>query len=149
MRLLSTLFLCSTLISQALANDAKIEHWIENEFQPSTLKKTEQIDELKWFVNAAKPYQGMTIRVVSERIDTHWYESSVLAKAFHEITGIRVIHELTGEDDVIKKIQTQMNLGLNLYDAYINDSDLIGTHYRHFTNFRFRRLYGTEFYYGP
>lgn len=53
----------------------------------------------------------MSIRVVSERIDTHWYEASVLAKAFTEITGIRVIHELTGEDDLVKKLQTQMRTG--------------------------------------
>jgi len=72
----------------------------------------------------------MTIRVVSERIDTHWYEASVLAKAFREITGIDIIHEITGEDDVVKKIDTHLKMGINLYDMYINDSDLIGTHFR-------------------
>ncbi len=107
-----------------------IEWWLENEFTESTLSQQAQREELRWLARAAKPFQGMTVRVVSERIDTHWYEATRLTKAFHEITGIKVVHELTGEDDVIKKISAQIRNGMNLYDAYINDSDLIGTHYR-------------------
>jgi len=109
---------------------AEANRWIDNEFKDSTLSKAEQQKELEWFINAAKPYQGMTIRVVSERIDTHWYEANTLTKAFEDITGIKVVHEITGEDDVVKKISTQMDLDYSIYDAYINDSDLIGTHYR-------------------
>lgn len=105
-------------------------YWIEQEFKESTLTKEQQLQELQWFITAAKPYQGMTIRVISERIDTHWYESEVLARAFYDITGIKVIHEISGEDDVIKKLQAQIATGVNLYDAYVNDSDLIGYHYR-------------------
>lgn len=108
----------------------KIEHWLSHEFTESTLSKDQQANELMWFHKAAEPYRGMEIRVVSERIDTHWYEATILTKVFEDLTGIRVYHELTGEDDVIKKISTQIDTGFNLYDAYINDSDLIGTHYR-------------------
>tara|TARA_R110002072_G_scaffold1130_10_gene9475 strand:- start:45009 stop:46745 length:1737 start_codon:yes stop_codon:yes gene_type:complete len=107
-----------------------IQTWLLNEFQPSTLSLEQQKQELNWFQEAAKPFKNMTIRVVSERITTHHYESNVLAKAFHDITGIHVIHEITGEDDVIKKLQAQIFTGENLYDAYINDSDLIGFHFR-------------------
>ncbi|GLQ32520.1 ABC transporter substrate-binding protein [Litoribrevibacter albus] len=107
-----------------------IEYWLHNEFTQSTLSRDAQRDEFTWLANAALPYKGMTIRVVSERIDTHWYEANKLTKIFKDITGIQVVHELTGEDDVIKKISTQIRNGMNLYDAYINDSDLIGTHYR-------------------
>lgn len=106
------------------------EKWIANEFQPSTLTHAQQVSEMKWFIDAAKPFQGMEIRVVSELIDTHVYESSVLAKAFQEITGIKIIHEITGEDDVVKKIQAQMENDIYIYDAYINDSDFIGYHSR-------------------
>ena len=35
-----------------------------------------------------------------------------------------------GEDDVVKKIETQVRTGMHLYDAYVNDSDLIGWHSR-------------------
>ena len=31
---------------------------------------------------------------------------------------------------MVQAVQTQMQTGRNLYDAYINDSDLIGTHSR-------------------
>lgn len=127
---LSSLVLGLSLSNFAYADLAQAEKWVDSEFQPSTLSRDEQMTELKWFIDAAKPFKGEVIKVVSERIDTHWYEASVLAKAFYEITGIKVIHELTGEDDVVKKIQTQMDMDLKLYDAYINDSDLIGTHYR-------------------
>ncbi|HCW69233.1 MAG TPA: ABC transporter substrate-binding protein, partial [Thalassospira lucentensis] len=58
-------------------------------------------------------------------------ESKVLAKAFSEITGINITHDLIGEGDVIEKLQTQMQSNRNIYDAYINDSDLIGTHSRY------------------
>ena len=54
-----------------------------------------------------------------------------LAKAFTEITGIKVKHDLIQEGDVVEKLQTQMQSGKNVYDGWINDSDLIGTHFRY------------------
>jgi len=107
------------------------EKWVTEEFQPSTLTREQQLEELKWFRDAAKPYRGQTINVVSETIDTHVYESKTLAKAFEEITGIKVKHDLIQEGDVIEKLQTQTQSGKNIYDMYVNDSDLIGTHMRY------------------
>ncbi|AGH43254.1 ABC transporter substrate-binding protein [Paraglaciecola psychrophila] len=104
---------------------------IETEFSPSTLTKQQQLEELEWFVEAAKPFKGMSINVASETIAPHTYESQVLAKAFTELTGIIITHDLIQEGDVIEKLQTQMQSGRNIYDAYINDSDLIGTHFRY------------------
>ena len=97
----------------------------------SALSRAEQEAELQWFAAAAKPYAGMAIRVVSESITTHEYESKVLAPAFTALTGIKVTHDLLQEGDVVEKLQTQMQSGRNLYDAYVNDSDLIGTHWRY------------------
>ncbi|WP_172327873.1 ABC transporter substrate-binding protein [Mangrovicoccus sp. HB161399] len=97
----------------------------------STLSRADQEAEMQWFIDAAKPFAGMDIKVVSETITTHEYESQVLAKAFSEITGINLTHDLIGEGDVVEKLQTQMQSGENIYDAYINDSDLIGTHWRY------------------
>ena len=37
---------------------------------------------MEWFINAAKPFKGMEIKIVSETIPTHEYESKMLAKAF-------------------------------------------------------------------
>jgi len=97
----------------------------------STLDRAGQEAEMQWFIDAAKPYAGMEIKVVSETIGTHEYESKVLAAAFTAITGIKITHDLIGEGDVVEKLQTQMQTGENIYDAYINDSDLIGTHWRY------------------
>ncbi|HCF05162.1 MAG TPA: ABC transporter substrate-binding protein, partial [Desulfomicrobiaceae bacterium] len=79
------------------AQKAAAKKWIDEEFQPSTLSKEEQMKEMEWFIKAAAPFKGMEIRVVSETIPTHEYESKVLAKAFYEITGIKVTHDLIQE----------------------------------------------------
>ncbi|EIE50764.1 ABC sugar (glycerol) transporter, periplasmic binding protein [Citreicella sp. 357] len=97
----------------------------------TTLSRAEQEEEMQWFIDAAAPFAGMDIKVVSEAIATHEYESKVLAKAFSDITGINLTHDLIGEGDVVERLQTQMQSGENIYDAYINDSDLIGTHWRY------------------
>lgn len=114
----------------AQADMAAAERWIDEEFQPSTLSREEQVAEMEWFIQAAEPFRGMEINVLSETIPTHEYEANVLTEAFEEITGIRVNHQLLGEGEVVQAVQTQMQTNRNLYDAYINDSDLIGTHSR-------------------
>jgi len=114
----------------AVADMDAANRWIDQEFQPSTLTKDQQIAEMEWFINAAKPFAGMEINVLSEGIPTHGYESDVLTKAFEEITGIKVNHQILGEGEVVQAVQTQMQTQRNLYDAYVNDSDLIGTHSR-------------------
>lgn len=118
----------------ALAGAPEAQKWIDKEFQPSTLSKQQQLDELKWFIAAADKLKAKGIKeinVVSETIDTHVYESKVLAKAFEEITGIKVKHDIVQEGDVVEKLQTQMQSGKNIYDGWISDSDLIGTHFRY------------------
>jgi len=97
----------------------------------SVLDRAGQEAEMQWFIDAAQPFAGMEIKVVSETIATHEYESQVLAPAFTAITGIQVTHDLIGEGDVVEKLQTQMQSGQNIYDGYVNDSDLIGTHWRY------------------
>jgi len=118
----------------ALADTATANRWIDQEFQPSTLTKPQQQAELKWFVqtaNALKSKGVREIRVVSEKIDTHDYESRTLAKAFTEITGIVVKHDVISEGEVVEKLYAAMKGGKPDYDGWISDSDLIGTHYRY------------------
>ena len=112
------------------ADMAAAERWVDSEFQPSTLSREEQLKEMQWFIDAAKPFEGMEIDVLSEDVPTHRYESETLTKAFQEITGITVNHQILGEGEVVQAVQTQMQTNRNLYDAYVNDSDLIGTHSR-------------------
>ena len=120
----------------AWADEAAAKKWIDAEFQPSTLTKDQQMTEMKWFIEAAKKLQAKGVKeisVVSETLTTHEYESKTLAKAFEEITGIKVKHDIIQEGDVVEKLQTSMQSGKSIYDGWISDSDLIGTHYRYGT----------------
>ena len=91
----------------AWADEAAAQKWIDSEFQPSTLSKEDQLKEMQWFIEAAKPFAGMEVNVLSEGIPTHTYESTVLTKAFEEITGIKVNHQILGEGEVVQAVQTQ------------------------------------------
>lgn len=121
------------IVNQAVADQYSdaANKWLDSEFTVSTLSKAEQAQELAWFTKAAVDFRGMQINVVSETIATHEYESKVLAKAFTEITGIKITHDLIQEGDVVEKLQTQMQSDRNIYDGWVNDSDLIGTHFRY------------------
>ena len=130
-RLSIAAFTAAAMSTTAMADMDAAKKWVDSEFQPSTLSKEQQMKEMEWFINAAKPFAGQETTVVSETITTHEYESKTLAKAFAEITGIKVKHDIIQEGDVVEKIQTQMQSGKNIYDGWINDSDLIGTHGRY------------------
>jgi glycerol transport system substrate-binding protein len=121
-------------IPLAQADEAAAKRWIASEFQPSTLSKEQQLAEMRWFISAANRLKAQGVReisVVSETLTTHEYESRTLTRAFEEITGIRVKHDLLQEGDVVEKLQTSMQSGTSIYDGWISDSDLIGTHYRY------------------
>ncbi|MFT0531515.1 ABC transporter substrate-binding protein [Castellaniella hirudinis] len=125
---------CALGSQAAWAGMAEAEKWIDTEFQPSTLTKDQQKAEMQWFVDAAAKLKDKGVKeisVVSETLTTHEYESKVLAKAFEEITGIKVNHEIIQEGDVVEKLQTSMLSGKSIYDGWISDSDLIGMHYRY------------------
>ncbi|SMP40798.1 ABC transporter substrate-binding protein [Noviherbaspirillum suwonense] len=134
-RKLMALAIAATMVPVAAWADMKAaEKWVDQEFQPSTLNRQQQLDEMKWFIEAAAKLKAAgvnDINVVSETIDTHVYESKTMARAFEEITGIKVKHDLIQEGDVVEKLQTSMQSGKSIYDGWISDSDLIGTHYRY------------------
>ncbi|WP_394181233.1 ABC transporter substrate-binding protein [Yoonia maritima] len=121
----------AVLGNSAHADMAAAIDFLDSTIERSAISRADQEAEMQWFVDAAQPYAGMDIRVVSETIATHEYEANVLAPAFTAITGINITHDLIGEGDVVEKLQTQMQSGQNIYDAYVNDSDLIGTHWRY------------------
>nr|WP_111300506.1 ABC transporter substrate-binding protein [Paracoccus saliphilus] len=132
LKLLSTTAVLLALSGPAFADMEAARAFLDAEIgDQSVLTRDEQEAEMQWFIDAAEPFKGMSINVVSETITTHEYESRVLAPAFTAITGIEVNHDLIGEGDVVEKLQTQMQTGENVYDMYINDADLIGTHWRY------------------
>ena len=47
------------LASPVSADMAAAKKWVDEEFQPSTLSKEDQMKEMEWFINAAKPFVGM------------------------------------------------------------------------------------------
>lgn len=116
--------------SLAQKTDA-IKKWVETEFQPSTLAKEAQMAEMEWFMNAAKPFAGLKLSCVSESLKVHDYESATLTKAFAEITGIEVKHDIMDEGALVDKIEVEMQSGRPIYDFWMNDSDFIGTHPRY------------------
>jgi glycerol transport system substrate-binding protein len=108
--------------------------WVDREFKPSALTRQQQLDEMKWFIDAAAKLRkkGVTsIKVASEEIDTHHYESTVLTKAFAEITGIKVQHSTMPEGVLVDKIQSAIYGGPSEFNGWVNDSGLIGSHYRY------------------
>ncbi|WP_230405014.1 ABC transporter substrate-binding protein [Undibacterium rugosum] len=116
------------------SSPAVAERWIDKEFQPSSLTRHQQREEMKWFTQTAQRLkaQGVhEIRVVSEVIDTHSYEANILSQAFFDITGIRVVHEIMPEGDLVQRLQKAIYSNSSPYDGWISDSDLIGTHYRY------------------
>ncbi len=118
--------------SPALASDpyeAAIQKWAK-EFESSVLTEEERIAELRWFAQAAAPFRGRQIKSVAEDIKTHFWESEVLAQAFEEITGIHVEHEILGEGSIVERLVEQQRSGRIIYDIYVNDADLVGTHLR-------------------
>lgn len=122
------------VLTPCRADTAAATRWIEQEFKPSSLTREQQLAELQWFMQAAERLkrQGITsIRVVSEKIDTHDYESGTLSRAFQEITGIRVQHDIMPEGDLVDRLYAAIKSGRSEYDGWISDSDLIGTHYRY------------------
>ncbi len=106
-----------------------IERWA-NEFQPSAMDREDVLAELEWFARAAQPLQGIKVRSVAEDIKTHRWESDVLTRAFYEITGIEVTHDIKTEGEVVDKILQQMQTKRRIYEIYVNDADLVGTHLR-------------------
>src|SRR6202522_2482940 len=105
--------------------------WVDSEFQPSTLTKEQQMAEMQWFINAAQPFKGMKVSCASEILGIHEYESKTLTKAFAEITGIQVNHEMMDEGLIVDKIEVEIQSGKPIYDFWMNDSDFIATHPRY------------------
>jgi len=133
-KLVSSLLLVTFVLfcftgTMVFAADEAIDKWADY-FEPSALSRDERVQELEWFQDTAKQFEGVELKSVAEGINTHKFEAQVLAKAFYEITGIKVVHDIIGEGEVVDRLQRQIQTRTKLYDIYVNDADLIGTHLR-------------------
>jgi glycerol transport system substrate-binding protein len=120
----------ATVFSAMPAGSDEAIHYWAKQFNHSSMTKRQVISELEWFRQSAKEFKGKKIRSVAEGIKTHYWERDVLAKAFYDVTGVRVEHDIRGEGAVVDFLMKQLTSGQNTYDIYVSDADLIGTHMR-------------------
>ncbi|MBB6478716.1 ABC transporter substrate-binding protein [Spirochaeta isovalerica] len=99
-------------------------------FDPSVFSWNERLRELQWFEYVSQDLKGITVLSTAENIETHYWESQFLSKAFEEITGIRVDHKIQPEGNLVRDIMDQIENNNYHYDIYVNDTDMIGTHLR-------------------
>ena len=74
---------------------------------------------------AAEPYQGVTIRGVTESSPPSLYIREVLAPEFEALTGIRVDVETTSWDQMFDKGIKDMEAGTGIYDMVYIEQDII------------------------
>lgn len=81
--------------------------------------------EASWWATAAEPYQGVTIRGVSESTPPSNYVADVLAPQFTELTGITVEFETTSWDQMYDKAIKDMEANTGIYDFVYIEQDII------------------------
>jgi multiple sugar transport system substrate-binding protein len=74
---------------------------------------------------AAAPYQGVTLRGVTESSPPSLYIREVLAPEFEALTGIRVDIETTSWDQMFDKAIKDMEAGTGIYDMVYIEQDII------------------------
>lgn len=111
------------------AYDPVVTQWATL-FEPSVLSFDERCAELAWFQKTGAAFKGLTLTSVGEDIETSFWESQYLSRAFEEITGIRVRHDVIGEGDLVDRLMEQTEQDRAHYDIYVTDADLVGTHLR-------------------
>lgn len=79
----------------------------------------------EWFAAAAKPYQGITIKGVSERTASSQYLLDVLGPGFEKATGIKMELELTSWDEMYEKEIKDMQTAAGVYDFVYIEQDWI------------------------
>lgn len=81
-------------------------------------------DDAFW-KKAAEPYQGVTLRGVTESSPPSLYIREVLAPEFEALTGIRVDVETTSWDQMFDKAIKDMEAGTGIYDMVYIEQDII------------------------
>ncbi len=99
-------------------------------FSPSVLTIEDRLDELNWFYETCQQFHGDSVYSVGEEIETSFWESQVLTRAFNEITGIKVKHDVINESELISRLMKQLEGDTSYYELFVTDADLIGTHLR-------------------
>jgi multiple sugar transport system substrate-binding protein len=90
-------------------------------------KEEEQMDEgpQSWWAQAAEPYQGVTIRGISESTPPSQYMQEQLARSFQQETGITVEFEVTSWDQMYDKAIKDMEAATGIYDFVYLEQDIV------------------------
>ncbi|MEM7024933.1 MAG: extracellular solute-binding protein [Pseudomonadota bacterium] len=78
-----------------------------------------------FWADAAKPYEGVTIRGISESTPPSAYVQDVLAKEFEAQTGITVDFEISSWDQMYDKAIKDMEANTGIYDFVYIEQDII------------------------
>jgi len=81
-----------------------------------------------FWAQAAAPYQGVTIRGISESTPPSRYAAEVLGPAFEKETGIKVEFEVTSWDQMYDKPIKDMEANTGIYDFIYIEQDIIYTY---------------------
>jgi multiple sugar transport system substrate-binding protein len=85
-------------------------------------------EEMSWWAEAAAPYEGVTIRGISESTPPSRYVQEVLAPMFTEQTGINVEFEVTSWDEMYNKAIKDMEANTGIYDFVYIEQDIVFTY---------------------
>ncbi len=88
------------------------------------LGSTESNGAESWWTKSAKPYQGTTLRGISENTPPSLYVRDVLAKQFELETGIKVDLELSDWETMYDKSTQDMATGKGKYDFVYIEQDI-------------------------
>jgi multiple sugar transport system substrate-binding protein len=80
------------------------------------------------YKEAARPYRGTTIRVVTENTPPAVFLKEEVAPKFEEETGIQVEWEAVSWGDMYAKEITDLESGTGVYDAFYVEQDIIYTY---------------------
>lgn len=69
--------------------------WVTSTLTLAAWSLAQDTGDTAWWQEAAQPYQGVTIRGISESTPPSRFVSEVLAPAFTEATGINIEFEIT------------------------------------------------------
>ncbi|MDD3714464.1 MAG: extracellular solute-binding protein [Atribacterota bacterium] len=78
-----------------------------------------------WWKKAGEPYKGVTIKGISESTPPSKAAMEVAAPQFEELTGIKVVFEVTSWDEMYNKAIQDMQTGSGIYDFVYVEQDIV------------------------
>ncbi|WP_159065028.1 ABC transporter substrate-binding protein [Thaumasiovibrio subtropicus] len=104
----------------------EVQKWAQA-FEPSVLSLSQRKEEFTWFHDVSAELSNQRLYVVGEANEATYYESQFLSRVFEEITGISVTYDVVDREELIARLYTQLERGVEEYDAFLIDGNLLST----------------------